>query len=111
MSVLDDKVVTELKELMGEDYVSVFDAFVRSADSALQELKKSVNELDCKTVEQITHTLKGSSANIGAKKLSQVCADMLEDARNLKVDQFHSQLDMVVAEYGAVVESIANLAK
>lgn len=109
MSVLDEKVIAELNELMGDDYITVFEAFTRSADQAVQELKQAVENNDINAVETITHTLKGSSANIGAKKLSQICADMLEDARNATTVKFNTHLDMVVSEYGDVYVSIKKL--
>lgn len=111
MNVLDEKIVSELKGLLGDDYITVFEAFVRSADQAVHELNLAVKVDDINKVETIIHTLKGSSANIGAKNLSKICADMHDDIRNSITDKFKNYLDMIDNEYGKVKESIKYLMK
>lgn len=109
MSSLDEKVVLELKGLMGDDYPLVLDAFIRSADQAVAQLTLAVENNDVKLIETITHTLKGSSANIGAKKLSHICSLMVEDARNSMTDNFKAYHDNIILEYGNVNGSIKEL--
>lgn len=111
MDALDEKVVSELKGLLGDDFVTVYEAFVRSSDQGIQELNQAVNSDDIKTIETIAHTLKGSSANVGAKKLSNICEDMLGDARDSVTDKFNTHLEMINSEYGKVKESISDLSR
>lgn len=109
MNVLDEKVLSELKGLMGDDYITIFEAFVRSADQSIPDLNHAVDANDLKKIEIIVHTLKGSSANIGAKKLSQICAEMLDGARNSITDRFNTYLESINSEYDKVKESIKGL--
>lgn len=48
MDALDEKVVSELKGLLGDDFVTVYEAFVRSSDQGIQELNQAVNSDDIK---------------------------------------------------------------
>ena len=54
-------------------------------------------------------SLKGSSANIGAKKFSELCSGMLEEARYSVTENFGVHLNGIVNEYKKVNESIMNL--
>ena len=109
MSTLDKKVVSELQELIGDDYLTVFEAFLRTADQSLKELSRAVESEDLKTVEMITHTLKGSSANIGAKQLSRLSELALNDARKAITDNFASHLSKIQSEYGDVSKAIHDM--
>jgi len=111
MSALDKKVVSELQELIGDDYLTVFEAFLRTADQSMKDLTNAIESEDVKTVEMITHTLKGSSANIGAKQLSRLSELALTDARKSITDNFASHLSNIQAEYGDVSKAIHDLLK
>jgi HPt (histidine-containing phosphotransfer) domain-containing protein len=53
--------------------------FLDDARSGLQALEEAVEEGDAPAVERVAHTLKGSSGNMGARRMSDLCAQ-LEDA-------------------------------
>lgn len=109
MESLDNKVVMDLKELMGDDYTAVYDAFIRSSDTAINELQHAVNNNNIGDVEKLSHTLKGSSANIGANQFSRLCMNMLTDARNGTAQNFEVQCQAITAEYRNLVISIKRL--
>ena len=109
MNVLDERVLSELKTLMGDEYIAVYSAFIRTADQAIPRLGRAVEFDDSKTIETIVHTLKGSSANIGAKEMSQICSDMLDSVRKSVTDGFSAYFEKLDLEYEKVKASIEKL--
>lgn len=53
--------------------------FLDDASSALRDLKEAIESEDLPLVERTAHTLKGSSGNMGAKRMAGLCAE-LQDA-------------------------------
>lgn len=103
---IDQKVVTELRELMGDAYLTVYEAFLRSGEQNMSDLAAAVADNKLENIKSITHTLKGSSANIGAKRLSEISMEMMEDARNSMVADYHSYLANMQQEFKRVCDMI-----
>jgi HPt (histidine-containing phosphotransfer) domain-containing protein len=78
--VLDQSVIATLKELGGAEepglFVELVDLFLEDAQVHLQALEKALATGDLKLLERTAHTLKSSSANVGALRFSRVCLDI-----------------------------------
>lgn len=53
--------------------------FVGDAEPRLAALREAVGSGDAEGVEQAAHALKGSAGNMGARRMSEICAG-LQDA-------------------------------
>ncbi|MFN0243083.1 MAG: ATP-binding protein [Planctomycetota bacterium] len=88
--VIDMKVIQALKELGGADdprlIYELIDIFLDDAPVQMQRIEQGLATQDIKSVERAAHTLKSSSANIGALALSSVCKQIEESARKQDVD-------------------------
>jgi CheY-like chemotaxis protein/HPt (histidine-containing phosphotransfer) domain-containing protein len=80
---LDRQVISGLRSLQKEDETDIVaelaGMFLEDARPRLSALEEAILENDAPTVERLAHTLKGSSANMGARGMSAICA-RLEDA-------------------------------
>ena len=80
---LDRQVILGLRGLQGEHETDIVaelaGMFLDDARPRLSELEEAVRGGDAPTVGRLAHTLKGSSANMGARGMSALCA-RLEDA-------------------------------
>jgi len=75
----DFKLLDDLVEVLSEEqYAEIVLLFIEGADKRLNELRVAIQNLDVKGIEFSAHSLKGSSANLGARKLSEIC-DLLVD--------------------------------
>lgn len=78
--VLDLQVVESLKALDEEGGPSLFleliDLFVDDAAAQLRTMQAALETGDIKTLERAAHTLKSSSANIGASRMSGICQEL-----------------------------------
>lgn len=103
---IDPKVVADLHDLMGDAYVTVYEAFIRSSEQNMADLSTAVESNALEAIQAIAHTLKGSSANVGAKHFSDISHKMMDDARNSVSADYHIQLVNLTREYEKVRESI-----
>ncbi|MBK7875093.1 MAG: Hpt domain-containing protein [Planctomycetes bacterium] len=83
--VLDAAVLQSLKDLGGEDdpglFFELIDLFLQDAPQRMNEIRRGLEQGDIHLLERAAHTLKSSSANIGALSLSTLCRRMEEQAR------------------------------
>jgi HPt (histidine-containing phosphotransfer) domain-containing protein len=94
--VLDRDVVAGLKELGGTDepglFVELVDLFLEDAQRHLHSLETALATGDVRLLERTAHTLKSSSANVGALRFSSACSDI---ERRSRAAQLEGMTDLV----------------
>lgn len=92
--VIDMTVIQKLRDLGGDEdpnlVLELIDIFLTDAPVQMQRITEGLESGDVKIVERASHTLKSSSANIGAVSLSSVCQKMEEIARRNELDGVES---------------------
>jgi HPt (histidine-containing phosphotransfer) domain-containing protein len=95
-------VIQDLEAVLSEEQFSeIVRLFSENATKRIGELRTAVDRHDLQNIELSAHSLKGSSANLGGKKISQMCSDIVDSARqgefpnNLKetVERIQIELD------------------
>lgn len=102
----------ELAENLGleeEEYLELLELFVETTASNLDRLQSGLAEGDSGEVSEAAHTIKGSSANLGLKKIAESAKGIEERARqnDLKgaadaVETIRGACEQLVAELSAV---------
>jgi signal transduction histidine kinase/CheY-like chemotaxis protein/HPt (histidine-containing phosphotransfer) domain-containing protein/HAMP domain-containing protein len=107
-AALNAEKITELRELLGEDFVSVIEVFLQDAPVRLRGVRESFGACDTQELRREAHTLKGSSANLGATTLSRISFDVQKAAEdnNLNVLELIERLE---AEYARVAQALEQL--
>ena len=78
----DFKLLNDLASVLSEEqYAEIVLLFIDGADKRLDELRIAIQDLDVDNIEFSAHSLKGSSANLGARKLSEMCDALVDRAR------------------------------
>ncbi len=84
-TAIDPQVIQGLRELGGDDepdlLVELIDIFLEDAPHRMKDISEGFAAGDLDRVERGAHTLKSSSANIGALQLSDICRQIVERAR------------------------------
>jgi CheY-like chemotaxis protein/HPt (histidine-containing phosphotransfer) domain-containing protein len=77
-TVLDARAFQALKEMLGQDavLVDVIEHYLEEAPGLLQTLTTAVAEENATALEQAAHSLKSSSAMLGATPISQLCQQL-----------------------------------
>lgn len=90
VDVLDRQLIAELRDIMGPEFPVLVQAYLRDAEVRLQELRTALvpcreddaaEARDAESARRAAHTLKGSSSNLGAVRVTRLCAELEELAR------------------------------
>ncbi len=68
--------IIELKEILAEEFNVLVDSFVNDAQRRTIAIKNAIATTDLEVVRTEAHSLKGSSLNLGAQLLPQLCAEL-----------------------------------
>jgi HPt (histidine-containing phosphotransfer) domain-containing protein len=111
--VLDAQALERLRELdpTGQNRLldRIFNAFEQSIGRLMPQLDAARAGADWQGVRHVAHTLKSSSASIGAIKLSQICADIETMVRQSQVQGLSERLDAMGAEVARVLAALRAL--
>lgn len=111
--VLNAEAIRRLRELdpTGESRLlsRVFQAFETSLNRLLPQLEQARDTGDSAVVRLVAHTMKSSSATIGALQLSRVCADVEMLAQESRLDTAAAGIEQILLEAQAVREALRQL--
>lgn len=113
-AVLDQGSIEKLRELdpRGENHLieRVVKAFDGSVSRLLSQLNEAAGRSDLTQVRHVAHTLKSSSASIGALKLSQICAEIEAMVRQNQTEGLDERLALMNSEIVKVQAALKLLA-
>jgi two-component system, sensor histidine kinase and response regulator len=106
MKSLDMETIAYLRSLKRGEGPSVLEraigVYLDTAPTALEELRRCVAAGDASAVWRIAHSLKSSSASLGAKNLAQQMGDMESRARENDLNEAPAHLEKVESEFKKV---------
>ncbi|MGN6224032.1 ATP-binding protein [Pseudoxanthomonas sp.] len=97
--VLDHSMLEELREIAGDETVRIISLFLEDAPRLIAALEKAAAAPDLDAMRDAAHTLKSSSANVGAMALSAAAKRVELGARAAKLDRPAVAVALVIAEY------------
>ncbi|MET0517753.1 MAG: Hpt domain-containing protein [Burkholderiaceae bacterium] len=111
---LDPAALARLRELDPDGSNKLFErvvaAYIKSLERLLPELAQARSPaLNLAGVRHVSHTLKSSSASLGALGLAQRCAEIETLARNGNGDGMESRLDAMLGEVEQVRRALLAL--
>lgn len=90
------EILNDLKSILDEaQYSEVVKLYIENSRNRLQELSSAIQEISPDNIGAISHSLKGSSSNLGAKKLSTMCAYIVDEVNQGKVP---NNIDLLTVE-------------
>jgi HPt (histidine-containing phosphotransfer) domain-containing protein len=95
--------IESLRDLGGPEMLSeLAEMFFDDARSSIDAMTDAVERGDAQTLERVAHTLKGSSGNMGAQRMAELCGE-LQDA-GVSGDLTHAPelLEGLEVEFGRV---------
>lgn len=97
--VLDSQVLDELVQIAGSETARIVGLFLEDAPRLITQLENAASAPDLNAMRDAAHTLKSSSANIGAMALSTAAKRVELGARAQKLDRPAVAVALVIAEY------------
>ena len=108
---LDDKVIEQLKQDMGEDAVMVIESYVESIDEFLCDIENRTVRTSSDDLHRWAHTIKSSAASIGAMRLAHLAAQMENSYRDRVQIDLGQQLQFMQSEHRRVQASIEKITR
>ena len=103
---LDRDVIAGLRELQGDDETDIVSElagmFLDDARTGIQSLEEAVEKGDAPAVERMAHMLKGSSGNMGARRMSRLCGRLEVAGASGDLSRAPQLLGALEAEFGRV---------
>ncbi|CAN5813493.1 hypothetical protein BH23ACT11_BH23ACT11_01730 [soil metagenome] len=113
VEVLDISALEVLRELQEDGKPDIVEELVslalEGAANNIRDLKTAVAKDDAQAVYRLSHTLRGSSGNIGANRMSQICAALEESARSKDLVNAQELLSRLEREFERVKHSLQTL--
>lgn len=101
--ILDRHVLDDLRSLQEEgepDIVTeLIDLYLQEAPDRLQAIREAVRDGDAPCLLRAAHSLKGSSANLGAAGVAAVCAELERCGREVVLDGAPALLERLEADF------------
>ena len=79
----------------------VINLYLVESPKLVQKLKQAAGASDARAIARSAHSLKSSSANVGAKVLSGYCADIEASARRADTEEARKILAKIETEHGS----------
>lgn len=112
-SAIDPSIIAELQELNPSLPQKMVQRFLaEDAPMAIAQLKQAIQENNSSAMSKAAHSLKGSSALLGAQELSQLCLDLEKKGKAhdfQDIDQLLSQLEEQYQQVQQELTKLVNL--
>jgi CheY-like chemotaxis protein len=109
--ILDRQVLDQLGKVRTngkpELLARVIKLYLAESPKLMQRLKQAAGARDAPEIARCAHSLKSSSANVGAMVLSRYCADIETSARRPDIEEACKMFDKIEAEHGSVQTALA----
>ena len=79
---LDEEFVTELRETLGNAFTRLLTVFIEDLPDYVEALREAIDDAVAERVSGVAHTIKGSAANIGARRLAEISKRIEAAGRN-----------------------------
>ena len=92
----------ELKMLMEDDFSILLETYIQDSDQRLEALGSAISTANSAEVRELAHSFKGSSANLGAQPLADICLTLETMGREGTLDGADAAYESLKQEYSQV---------
>ena len=110
MPVLDQGVLAELRVATGDDEAFIIDlveTYVTEGAASMSGLLEAAAAKDCPAIVRPAHSLKSTSASVGAMRLSVICRSIEEDGRASRSDSLRADADLARRTWDATLQALS----
>jgi len=105
-NVIDKAVLDGLRELMGGEFSILVNAYQEDTAEFVLLLKGACESGDYAALQVPAHSMKSSSANVGAMRLSALAKKLEEQVRSNTLEDVGQQVSAIEEEFGHVVREL-----
>jgi HPt (histidine-containing phosphotransfer) domain-containing protein len=108
--ILDQAVLAELRVSMGDDdefMRELVETYVDEGRTSMDGLLAAAAALDCAAIVRPAHTLKSTSASLGAMRLSAICREIEAAGREARTDTLVEDSELARETWDATLAAFA----
>ena len=106
MPSLSARTLQDLRGLGTDFFKDLVGVYLKESGESIPVLRTSLDGRDAVTLEKTAHTLKGSSGNLGAERLSNLCGELQTASRAKEWERCADLVGRVEKEYPVVVTEL-----
>ncbi|MDF2642978.1 MAG: hpt protein [Pseudomonas sp.] len=101
---VDTSVLSALQDVMEDEYPTLLDVFLNDSEQRVTQLRQVLDgpAPDLQALSLDAHSFKGSTANMGALQLSELCRQLEDQTRLGKREGIEQLIDQIQSEYVTV---------
>jgi len=96
---IDPQVLNDLQDVMEGEYLTLLDTFLRDSEERLNQLRSAP---DAEKLGQAAHSFKGSSSNMGAVGLAELCRQLEERVNTHALYGIEDLINQIEREFNTV---------
>jgi two-component system sensor histidine kinase/response regulator len=100
-----------LDDGVGNVFAEIVAEYLAQSVDARNELHRALGVREAHTVASVAHTLKGSSANVGAASLASICSEIEVLSRRGELSHAGDLIDSFDSEFARAMESLHEIAR
>jgi HPt (histidine-containing phosphotransfer) domain-containing protein len=109
---IDPKIFTELRAMVGEDFIDkLVDTFFEETDQLIETLRQALARDDPASFQRAAHSIKSSSASLGALQFSSRARELEMIGKQGQLGVAQEQVEDLVAEYHLVRQALFDLSQ
>ncbi len=102
----DTEVLDTLKEAIGDSLTKIINLYLTDTPNTLQQMQQALNQDDYETVGRLAHSLKSSSANLGALQVSNLAINLEQAINNSETDK--SKLESAIVAIKTAFDQVSH---
>ena len=109
-AIIDMAIYNQLKELMGRDFIAeLIDTYIQETAALIEQLGKALIEGDAPVFGRTAHSIKSSSASLGAVELSQLARELEMMGKANELSGGDEKMEKLAADFLVVKECLEGL--
>lgn len=106
MEHLDHSALKLLADHVGDIFPTIIQSYIDFAEKTIPELQEAVSDKNVGTIQEIAHSFKSSTYQLGAERLGEMCEQLEGHAKAQNLDLLDSILQEMVSEYSQAREEL-----
>lgn len=103
---LDEEALAELQDVMEDEFEMLIRTYLNDSQERIDSLKGAMMDGDSGAFAKTAHSFKGSSINIGAPRLGELCRKAEEAGQNDSLNEASPVLDAIKSEFQRVASGL-----
>jgi len=103
---LDEEALTELQDVMEDEFDVLINTYLKDSSDRISSLRDAIGSADPDAFAKTAHSFKGSSINIGAPKLGELCLEAENAGKANRLTEASSVVDAIESEFQQIEKTL-----